>query len=473
MNAEDLAFLSIAQLARSIETREVSCSEVVGVQLERIAKVDLQLNSYITVLEEGARAEAARADTEVATGNYRGPLHGVPISLKDLYLTKGVRTTGASRVLAGFVPDSDSAVTERLAAAGCVLLGKANLFEFASGAPRPGDLFGQVHNPWKHGYLTGGSSSGSGAAVAAGLAYMSMGSDTGGSIRIPAALCGTVGLKATYGRVSRYGALVLSWCMDHCGPLTRTVEDAAIVLEAIAGHDRRDPACPDVPVPDYRAALAGGAKGLRVGVPREFFFDDLDEEVEAAVNAAIDTLKGLGAQVREVSLPHAHLTNGTADAIIRPEATAYHLPWMRERLADYGPDMAHRLASGAGLMATDYILAQRGRRALRDEFVTAMSDVDVLVTPTASIPAPPLNAPEVVVRGKKVETRFAMARFTRAFNVTGQPAMALPCGFTREGLPVSLQIVGRAFDEATVLRAGHAYQQATDWHLRRAPIPKS
>lgn len=470
MSERELAFLSIADLGALIQRREVSVAEVVEGQLERIERLDPALNSYITVMADSARRQAAQLDAEIAAGRYRGPLHGVPVSLKDLYHVKGVRTTGGSRVLADFVADQDCTVTRRLVEAGAVVLGKANLFEFASGAPRANGAFGQVHNPWKRGHLTGGSSSGSGAGVAAGLAYMSMGSDTGGSIRIPAALCGTVGLKATYGRVSRAGVLALSWCMDHCGPLTRTTEDAAITLAAIAGADGIDPACPDVPVPDYRAALGQGVRGLRLGVPREFFFDDLDEDVEAAIQAAIHTLEGLGAMVRQVSLPHAHLSNATADAVIRPEATTYHLPWMRQRLGDYGEDMRRRLVSAVGMPAVDYVLAQRARAALAAEFSDAMREVDALLTPTCAIPAPPLDAPEVTVRGKRQEVRFAMARFTRAFNVSGQPALAVSCGFTRAGLPISLQVAGRPFDEATVLRIGHAYQQATDWHTRRPPV---
>jgi aspartyl-tRNA(Asn)/glutamyl-tRNA(Gln) amidotransferase subunit A len=469
----DLAYLSIEALGERLRRRDISPVEITRIYLDRIAALDPELHAFITVTGEQALADAAAAERAIAAGQHRGPLHGVPLAIKDLFYTAGVRTTAGSRILADFVPTEDATVVSRLRAAGALSVGKTNMEEFAYGATSLNPHYGACCNPWDGQRIAGGSSGGSAAAVAAGLCAAALGSDSGGSIRQPAALCGLVGLKPTYGRVSMHGVVPLSWSQDHVGPLTRTVRDAALLLQALAGHDPRDPASSDAPVPDYLANVEEGVAGLRVGLPRDFFFERVDPETEAAVRAAARTLAGLGARVDEVPLPQAAPAFAAGAAILFAEATAYHERWLRTRPGDYDPAVLARLRVGATLLATDYLKAQRARRVLVEQTVRLFDQVDVLLTPTAAVPAP--RRDELLIRwpdGTEEDVRGATLRFTRVFNLLGLPAISVPCGMTASGLPLGLQIVGRPFAEAMVLRVARAYELAQPWAERRPPLSR-
>jgi aspartyl-tRNA(Asn)/glutamyl-tRNA(Gln) amidotransferase subunit A len=392
------------------------------------------------------------------------------VSLKDLYYTRGVRTTAGSKVLADFVPTYDATVTAKLRRAGAIVIGKNNLHEFAPGGSSNNAHYGPGRNPWDPSRIPGGSSGGSAAAVAASMGMASMGSDTAASIRLPAALCGVVGLKPTYGRVSCHGVIALSWSLDTVGPLARTAEDCALVLQAVAGHDPKDPVSVRAPVPDYAAALDRDIRGLRVGVPREHFFQNTSPEVADLTRAAIRVLGDLGASVREVSLPLAGVSTYAANVLSRAEGAAYHEHWLRTRRADYSPDIRDRLETGFFISAVDYIKAQQIRTLVQRQFNGVMEEVDLLAMPTTPIPAHPIGPEPILPPGSDQEGMLSMVVLTRPHNVAGLPAISVPCGFTAEGLPVGLQLGGRALDEATVLRAAHAYQRATDWHRRRPPV---
>jgi aspartyl-tRNA(Asn)/glutamyl-tRNA(Gln) amidotransferase subunit A len=356
-------------------------------------------------------------------------------------------------------------VVERLKRAGAVIVGKTNTHEFAEGVTTP-----PTRNPWNLDRIPGGSSGGSAAALAASLCIGATGTDTGGSIRIPSALCGVVGIKPTYGRVSKYGVIPLSWTADHAGPMAKSVEDAAIMLGVMAGHDPRDPSTADVPVPDYARALTGDIKGLRIGLPREYFFESIEPEVENAVRRAIGVLERLGATVEEVSLPQITHITGVHVCIVLSEAAAYHERWLRTRADDYQPDVRFDLEWGRLFMASDYVQAQRVRELIRQDFARVLRRVDLLVAPTVPVTAPKAGDVTVKVRGQDELVIVAMIRLNRPSNHTGLPAISLPCGFTSDGLPIGLQLIGRAFEEATVLRAAHAYAVSTEWHQRTAPI---
>ncbi|MBC8449268.1 MAG: aspartyl/glutamyl-tRNA amidotransferase subunit A [Chloroflexi bacterium] len=468
MNQSDLPFLTIAELAPLIENGDVSPVVVTQAVLERIEALDGRLNAYLTVLHDEACPEPSRramsaareVENAISTGGYLGPLHGVPISLKDLFWTQGVRTTAGSKILADFVPHEDAHSVARLKAAGAVIVGKTNLHEFAYGVTTINPHYGTTRNPWDAERIAGGSSGGSAAAVAAGLCTAAMGTDTGGSIRIPAALCGIVGLKPTYGRVSRHGVVPLAWTMDHVGPMTRSVRDAALMLNVVAGHDPRDPASTNAPVPGpsaelragFTAGLDAGVRGLRLGVPQHFYFDDLDAEVEECVRVAIDVLGRLGGTIEEVALPRLEYAPAVYWPISISEAAAYHRDWLINRPQDYGDDVRERMEPGLLVPAVRYLQAQRARRLIADDFRHALREVDVLLAPTTPIPAPRLD------EAGTPEVRSSLLRLTSPANLAGLPALSVPCGFTGAGLPVGLQIIGRAFDEATVLRVGHAYE---------------
>jgi aspartyl-tRNA(Asn)/glutamyl-tRNA(Gln) amidotransferase subunit A len=470
MNATELVSLGIAEVAALLKRRALSPVELVEATLQRIEKVDPQLGAFITVTAEPARAAARVAEQEIARGAYRGPLHGVPVGLKDLYATKGVRTTNGARICRDAIPREDAAVTARLQQAGAVIVGKNNMHEFAMGSTTNNPHFGPCRNPWNLDHIPGGSSGGSGAAVAAGLCFASMGSDTGGSIRSPACQCGVVGLKPTYGLVSRHGVFPLSWSLDHAGPLTRTVRDTAIVLQAIAGHDARDASSAAAVPPDYLGALDGDLRGLRVGVPREYFFERSTEEVETIVRRAIDVLGTLGATIVEVSIPHVESAVAAGMTIISVEAAQIHAEWLRSRPDDYGADVRPRFQMGALFHGVDYVRAQRIRALIQREFQHAMTGADVLVSPTNAIPAPRIDQSMITVRGREVWVMSLMPSLTIPHNLTGYPALTVPCGVASNGLPIGLQIVGRPFEETTVLRAGHAYERATEWHRRHPSI---
>jgi aspartyl-tRNA(Asn)/glutamyl-tRNA(Gln) amidotransferase subunit A len=465
----DLAFRPIARLATDLQRRTLSPVEITKAFLARIERHNGRLNAYLTVTGEEALRDAAAAEREIAAGRYRGPLHGIPFSLKDLFATRGVRTTAGSKILANWVPTEDAFVVARLKEAGAVLLGKTHMHEFAYGVTNENAHYGPARNPWDPERVPGGSSGGSAAAVAAGLCAGTLGTDTGGSIRIPSALCGVVGLKPTYGRVSRRGVVPLCWSLDHVGPLARTTEDAALILQAIAGHDPGDPASARLPVPDYRAGLEGGVRGLAFGVPREFFFDRLDPEVRAHVDAALKALEGLGARLVPIALPHSKYVPAISFGIQAPEAFSYHEKTLRTRAAEYGDDVRVRLEVGRYIPAPQYLKAQRARRLVMEDFRRAFQTVTAILTPTVPIPATPIGAATVPMEGKPIDVRGALTRFARSFNATGLPTITVPCGFTAGGLPVALQIAGHPFDEATVLRVAHALEQAGSWTCRVPP----
>jgi aspartyl-tRNA(Asn)/glutamyl-tRNA(Gln) amidotransferase subunit A len=452
---------TIATAARLIASRQLSPVELTRSCLARIEALDGRLNSFLLVRAEAALAEAAAAEADIARGDYRGPLHGIPIAHKDIVETAGIRTTAHSKLLRDFVPQRDATIVQRLAAAGAILLGKTATHEFAMGGPSFDLPWPPARNPWNTDHFTGGSSSGTGAAVAAGLILGGSGSDTGGSIRLPAAYCGVTGMKPSYGRVSRHGVLPLAYSLDHVGPLAWSAEDCAILLQAMAGHDPADPASAAVAVPDYRAALRPDLRGMRIGVVRHFFESDyhIDTEAQSAIDAALATMRGLGAELREIRLSPLQDYGACGWLILIGESWAVHEKVMRERFLDYGRMMRNRVVLGAFLGAADYVQALRLRRALGEEAAEAMRGIDVLVTGITPGEAPRLD--------EKPGYESFQRPLMMPFNVTGQPSLAVRCGFSAAGLPLSLQIAGRPFDEASVLRVGHAYEQATEWHRRR------
>ncbi len=455
---------TISELGLRLRRREISPVEVTRKCLRRIEERNPALNAFITVLAEWAMQEAKTAEAEIILGQWRGPLHGIPIVLKDLIDTAGVRTTAASALYKDRIPMRDAEVVGRLREAGAVILGKNNLHEFAYGGSSLVSYFGDVHNPWDVGRIAGGSSGGSAAAVVAGLAYAAIGTDTAGSIREPAALCGCVGLKPTYGRVSSRGVIPLSFSLDHVGPLAATVEDAAIVLQAIAGYDAADITTADVPVADYVSSLREGAKSLRVGVLRGYFYDDLDPEVASAMEHALGGIATLVAEIRDVQLDVP--TDRTLQAA---ESYAYHAENVAKMPELYQPETLRRIRSGDRVSAAEYIQRRRELEEARRRIGEIFADVDVLITPTMPMPAPAiadLKADPEALRPAELK----LLRNTRPFNVWGLPAISVPCGFTQAGLPIGLQIAGPHWREDLVLRLGHAYEQATAWHKRAIPL---
>src|SRR5436190_22286414 len=455
-------YLTIAEAARLIEKRELSPVELVDSRLDRIARVDGRLHSFIRVLADAARHEARATEAEIAAGKYRGPLHGIPIGLKDIYETVGVATTGHSKVMQDHVPQKDAFSVQRLREAGAIVVGKLATHEFALGGPSFDLPWPPARNPWDLSRFTGGSSSGTGAAVAAGLVLGGTGSDTGGSIRGPAAFCGLAGIKPTYGLVSRMGILPLAFSLDHAGPLAWTAEDCAIMLQAMAGPDPADPGRASRPIPDYRAGLAGDVKGLRVGLIRHFY--ERDNEANAATRNAIDAaakqLEALGCSVREATLSPLADWVACGVVIMLCEAYAIHEENLRRRFTDFGENFRDRMVLGGLVSGADYVQALRRRRELVPEFDSAMQSVDILMTAAAPSEAPPIDqVPKFAL--------FERPSLTIPFNLTGSPAMSVCCGYTEAGLPLSFQIVGKRFEDATVLRLAHAYEQATSWRGRR------
>ena len=470
MSPDELWSLSIAQAAPLIETGQLSPVELTEAHLDRIDRTDSTLNSFITLLADEAMEQAVRAKDEVDRGAYRGMLHGIPVGLKDLYYTKGVRTTVGSKILRDQVPDHDAAVTEKFHDAGAILLGKLQMHEFALGATSVNPHDGPAHNPWDPSRITGGSSGGSGSAVSAGQCMAALGSDTGGSVRIPSGLCGIVGMKPTFGMVSRYGVHPLSWSLDTVGPMTRTVHDSAIVLNVLAGFDPRDPSSVDFAAEDMTARIEEGVRGLRIGIPDEFFYDVIDQEVAAAICEASGVLTELGAVVERCSIPALDHCLGISGTILVTEAAETLYAHLRERPEDIGADVRARLYLGAMTPAVDYIKAQRARAAYNDQIRGAMEVYDLLLAPTAAIGAPRINQEFVEVGGRTENALSLMSRLTRPFNLTGQPTISVPCGFTSEGMPIGMQLAGRMWEDAVVLRAAHAFEQATDWHTRSPVI---
>jgi aspartyl-tRNA(Asn)/glutamyl-tRNA(Gln) amidotransferase subunit A len=460
--SDEIAYTTIRELGARYRARQLSPVEVTRALLARIEKVDPTLHAFVTLTPDRALADARAAEEALRRGDDR-PLLGIPVAHKDIYLTHGIRTTGGSALLADWVPAEDATCVRRWHEAGTVLLGKLITHEFAMGLQFPGHRFPPARNPWNLAHIPGGSSSGSGAALAAGLVHGATGSDTGGSIRGPAAFCGVVGLKPTYGRSSRAGVLTLSWTLDHTGPLARTVEDCAYLLQPLAGHDPADPASSQAPVEDYVGPLGEAIRGVRIGVPRNYFFEGVDAEVERAFEESLATLRRLGVEVRDVRIPSLAATHAFL-LILLAEAYAFHERDLRDHPELYGDVLRERFQAGGLISAAEYTQAQRIRSEICRETAAVLREVDVLATPTAPRPATPF--------AQAHDPDFGFPRSNMPpFNLTGSPTLALPCGFSSTGLPLSLQLAGRPFEEALVLRVGHAYEQATAWHTRRPSSP--
>ena len=449
---------SLAGLFRELLARRLSPVEVVRVLLGRI-EAD-ETNSFITVTAERALEEASLAEREILAGRHRGPLHGVPVALKDIIYTRGVRTTMGSALYAGHVPDHSATVARKLEEAGSVLIGKTNTHELAYGPTGDRSYFGPTLNPHDARRITGGSSGGSGAAVAAMLCYGALGSDTGGSIRIPAALCGIVGMKPTFGRVSKSGVFPLCWSLDHVGPITRTVEDNALMLNVLAGHDQEDHYSVDRPAEDFTRHLRRGLHGGGIGLPRSFYFDHVDKEVVARVLEAVEVFRSLGARVREVEIPNLIDTLHAHRLILGAEAYAVHEESLENEPETFDEEVGERLMDGARPRAYRYAKARRRGVLATDEFDHALHGVDALLTPTLPITATDIGQREVSIGDYEESVRSALTRFTGPTNLTGHPSLSIPCGTTATGLPVGLQLIGRHFDEATLYRFGHAYEEA-------------
>ena len=471
MDKKELPFLTASQLSNLIETKEVSPVEATEAYLDRIEEVDPKLNSYITITGEQAFESARQAEQEIAAGKHRGPLHGVPMAVKDQFNTAGVLTTGGSSILKDNVPSEDATVIAKLKEAGAVMLGKLNMSEFAM-AEIYNHPYGTPRNPWDLERNPGTSSSGSGAATAAFLCSTSLGEDTGGSIRGPANFSGLVGLRPTHGRVSRYGVLGGSWSMDTVGPISRSVEDAAITIQAIAGYDTKDTYSWDVPVPDYRSALTGDIQGIKMGVIQERMDSpNLDPEFRETVAKAISVLGKLGASSEDVSIPLAPNAGALTMSILNVEWANLHRPLFEPNFDELDHNNKIRFLTGSIIPAQAYYKAQKIRAVLRQQILDALEKVDVLVLPTGPVTAPPVESvPGIESKEHSLTGLAGRISFTGPFNLAGTPAISVPCGFSAAGMPMGLQIVGKPFDEETVLRVAHAYEQNTDWHNCRAPI---
>ncbi|MCH7605735.1 MAG: Asp-tRNA(Asn)/Glu-tRNA(Gln) amidotransferase GatCAB subunit A [Chloroflexi bacterium] len=457
----DLLKLTIAELAPKIRAGEVSPVELTEAALSRADSLQPTLNSFITILHDQARDQAKEQEAALARGEYRGPLQGIPIGIKDNIATAGIRTTVGSKVLSDNVPDEDAEVVRRCKDAGAIILGKENLEEFAAGATSNNPHFGAVHNPWALDHIPGGSSGGGGANVAAGVTFASLGTDLGGSVRLPGTFCGVVGLKQTFGRVSQRGLLVTSFNGDHIGPMTRSVHDSALVLQAIAGHDPLDPSTVPVPVSDYAASVGKNLRGMKMGIPANYYFDLVDDEVERAVRQAIADLEELGVEIREVSLPSMKYAaalrfTGMADSVVT------HEPYISSNRQDYGPDTLYRTLAGQFVLGRDYSKAMKVQRIIKEEHARVLQDVDFLVTPTAPVAAPPIDAKYISLDGTDYRVRGPgsgmISQNTSPMNATGLPAITVPCGFTEGGLPIGVQFIGRPFDESSLFQVASGYE---------------
>jgi aspartyl-tRNA(Asn)/glutamyl-tRNA(Gln) amidotransferase subunit A len=457
----DLTNLTIRTASQKMRSGELSPRELVEAHLARIERLDGRLNCFITLTADQARREARQAEAELRGGAWRGPLHGIPLALKDLYETSGVRTTAGSLFFKDYIPQEDAVIVNKLKDAGAVLLGKLNMHEIALGLTNVNPHFGACHNPWDLERVPGGSSGGSAAALAAGLCLGSLGSDTGGSIRVPAGLCGVVGLKPTFGRVSARGVIPLSWNLDHPGPMARSVEDVAFLLQAIAGYDRDDPASVDTPVDDYLARLPDGVQGWRIGVASDEHFASAEAEIQAAVQEAAQVYAGLGAQVQPVEIDNAREMARANGLMVTADGAAFHQERLQARPEDFGADVLKRLQQGAAYTSTEYALARHTQMLARRQLELFFEGYDLLLAPATPVAAPLIEGPDAVEQAR------LLTRFTAPFNLTGLPAIALPCGATRQGLPIGMQLVARPWDEARLLQSAYAYEHATDWHLRR------
>jgi aspartyl-tRNA(Asn)/glutamyl-tRNA(Gln) amidotransferase subunit A len=463
------SLMSLVLVAKAIAEKRVSSREVTRSCLHRIAQWQPRLNAFMAIESEQALAAADDADAALAKGNSRGALHGVPLAHKDMYYEAGKVVTCGSLIRRDFVATTTSTALQRLKDAGQIRLGSLQMVEFAYGPTGHNVHYGAVHNPWNVDHITGGSSSGSGSAVAARLTFAALGSDTGGSIRMPAHFCGVTGLKTTVGRVSRAGAMPLSQSLDTVGPLAQSAEDCALLLELMAGADPEDPTTSTLPVPNYMAATKGSIKGLKIGVPSTFYVDDLDPEVARVLDETIAVFKKEGAEIVQVELPDQRQLTAACQLVLAVEAAAFHKRWMIERPQDYGPQVLMRLQNGLAIPAVSYLEAMRWRGAALAAYLAAVAGTDAVIAPVAPVPAPTIAESDVGNSPGAEAVIQRLTRFTRPINYLGLPSLSIPSGFTRSGLPVGMQLIGRSFDEAMLLRIGAAFQRATDFHSR---IPK-
>lgn len=485
----ELHYLSISEASRLIRDKEISPVELTSAVLDRAEKLDKRLNSYVTLLKDSAVKTAEKAEKDIMDGNYLGPLHGIPLSLKDIFVTKGTRSTCGSKMLENFISPYDSTVAAKLKSSGAVIIGKNNMDEFAMGSSNETSFFGPVRNPWDAERVPGGSSGGSCAAAAAGLCLGSVGTDTGGSIRQPSALCGVVGLKPTYGRVSRYGMIAFASSLDQAGPITRTVEDTSIILNAISGADHHDSTSVDVEVPDFTARLNKDIKGIKIGIPKEYFIEGMDEDVRSAVDLAIRKLEKLGADIVEISLPHTRYAVSTYYIIAPSEASSNLARYdgvkygyrtkdpktlrdlhFKSRSEGFGNEVKRRIMLGtyalsSGYYDAYYVKAQKVRALIKQDFSRAWEKVDVIATPTSHETAFKI--------GEKTDSPVKMYLsdlLTIPCNIAGLPGISVPCGFSRDNLPIGLQLIGKAFDEETIIQVASSYEQSEQWHLKRPPV---
>ena len=465
VSKQDINYSSVAELAPRIKNGDISPVDIVRTSLDRISQLEPSLNAFLEVWGDSALQQATEAEQAISSGDYLGPLHGIPVGLKDLIDVSGKETTGGSKVLAGNVATVDATVVTQLKAAGAILIGKMNLVEFAFGATGLNPHTGDVKNPWDTMRITAGSSSGSAAAVAAGMIPVTLGSDTGGSVRMPAAVCGIAGLKPTYGRVSRNGVLDLSWSMDHVGPMTRTTEDCALLMNVLSGYDPLDPASSKEPVPDFTSGIDRGLDGLKIGVPQDYFFNDsVDPEIVASVRAAIELMTSNGAEIVDLPMPWVDKGRRINLGVMYPEATSIHEKMIAEHAEKYSPSVRHRIQSGFNVSAIDYVRAQRARQWFSYKMAESMKKVDVLITPSVPIQTPTIA--DCTPAPGKTAAGGELAIFTGVFDTTGQPSHSIPCGFTTSGMPIGMMITGHPFNESTVLRVGHAFEKLTNWHQR-------
>jgi aspartyl-tRNA(Asn)/glutamyl-tRNA(Gln) amidotransferase subunit A len=462
--AMQLTDLTLSEAAHLIQTDQITPLELTQACLDRIQQVEPKLNSFITVTAESALMEARQAGDELRSGKHHSPLHGIPLALKDLYETRGIRTTAGSLFFNHHIPEQDAMPVQLLRACGAILLGKLNMHEIALGVTTVNPHFGPCRNPWDTSRVSGGSSGGSAAALAGRLCYGSLGSDTGGSIRIPASLCGIVGLKPTFGRISLRGVIPLSWNLDHAGPMARTVRDVALLFQAVAGYDPADPASINVAVDDYLSQLTTGIQGLRIAYASDEFFQQAEPEVLARMETSGRIFTELGAQVERVEFPQARQAARMNGLMVTSDAAAFHQKRLEENPQSFGPDVLQRLQNGAAFTSTEYALARRTQVELRRAFEAFFARYDLLLTPTTPVAAPPIAGPDAV------EQANLLTRFTAPFNLTGLPAISVPAGFTIAGLPVGLQLVSRPWAEATLLRAAYAYEQATNWYRKEPAL---
>ena len=463
----ELAFLSIEQAARLLRKRDISPSDLVEVALARIERFNPSFNAFITVVADHARAEARHAEKQFHRRGTTSPLCGIPVAIKDNFFTRGILTTAGSSILSDFIPETDSDVVRNLKRAGAIVLGKTNMHEFAYGITNENPHYGPARNPWDLDCVTGGSSGGSAAALAMGIGYAATGTDTGGSIRIPSALCGIVGLKPTFGLVNVEGVVPLAKTLDHAGPMARSVADVCIMLEAIADNYPRDAIRPD-----YRKLRKNRPRKFRIGWPERYFFERIDREIEATIESAAKSLKSLGATIQDVSLPSLEQSVEPSTNIALAEATQYHESkgYFPAQASKYGDEIRHRLELGRKVSAADYLHAFDVKRKITQEFDAVFENVDAILTPTLPIAASRIGEKEVVIGGEKETVRSAFVRLNRPANLTGHPAISIPCGFTRAGLPIGLQLIGPHWSEARLLSIALAYEDATEWHKRRPPL---